>query len=142
MPIPASVRSASRAVSTRSAGHSGHLVGQPGSRHSRRGACSTGAARGGESAFVADGGGNLTLSQFGVSRAPSNGITVKVPDAATGTFHVRLEEVVIRDNGLHGILVNDQAEYFDDPASTSEDGSDAGLWWRWSTAASSGTASR
>ena len=80
-----------------------------------------------ESAFVADGGGNLTISGLGVSRAPGNGITVKVPDDATGTFHVRLEEVVIRDNGLHGILINDQAEYFNDPASTSEEGSAAGL---------------
>ena len=81
----------------------------------------------GESAFVADGGGNLTISELSVSRAPGNGITVKVPDAATGTFHVRLEDVVIRNNGLHGILINDQAEYFDDPASTSEEGSAAGL---------------
>jgi Right handed beta helix region len=80
-----------------------------------------------ESAFVADGGGNLTISRLEVSRAPGNGITVKVPDDATGTFHVRLEEVVIRNNGLHGILINDQAEYFDDPASTSEEGSAAGL---------------
>jgi hypothetical protein len=81
----------------------------------------------GESAFVADGGGNLTISGLGVSRAPGNGITVKVPDDATGTLHVRLEEVVIRNNGLHGILINDQAEYFSDPASTSEEGSAAGL---------------
>jgi hypothetical protein len=81
----------------------------------------------GESAFVADGGGNLTISRLAVSRAPGNGITVKVPDAATGTFQVRLEGVVIRDNGLHGILINDQSGYFTDPLSTSEDGSAAGL---------------
>jgi hypothetical protein len=81
----------------------------------------------GESAFVADGGGDLTISQVAVSRAPGNGITIKVPEAATGTFAVRLDGVVIRQNGLHGILINDQAEYFDDPLSTSADGSAAGL---------------
>jgi hypothetical protein len=34
---------------------------------------------------------------------------------------------VIRENGLHGVLINDQAEYFDDPASVSEEGSAASL---------------
>jgi hypothetical protein len=81
----------------------------------------------GESALVADGGGNLTIVGLTVLRAPGNGITIKVPGAATGTFTVRLDAVVIRENGLHGILINDQAEYFTDPASTSEDGSAAGL---------------
>ena len=81
----------------------------------------------GESAFVADGGGNLKIIGLAVSRAPGNGITVKVPDAATGTFQVHLRDVVIRNNGLHGILINDQAEYFNDPLSTSEEGSAAGL---------------
>jgi Right handed beta helix region len=81
----------------------------------------------GESALVADGGGNLTIVGLTVLRTPGNGITIKVPDAATGTFTVRLDGVVIRENGLHGILVNDQAEYFTDPLSTSEEGSNAGL---------------
>ncbi len=81
----------------------------------------------GGSALVADGGGDLTIEQLTVVRAPGNGITIKVPDLATGVFKVRLYEVTIRENGLHGILINDQAEYFDDPASTSEAGSAAGL---------------
>jgi hypothetical protein len=81
----------------------------------------------GESAFVADGGGKLTISGLAVSRAPGNGITIKVPVAATGTFEVRLDGVVIRENGLHGILINDQAEYFSDPMSVSEGGSAASL---------------
>lgn len=81
----------------------------------------------GASALVVDGGGDVTLSELAVSRAPGNGITIKVPAGATGTYRVRLDRVVIRENGLHGILVNDQAEYFDDPLSTSEEGSAAGL---------------
>jgi hypothetical protein len=67
-----------------------------------------------ESAFVADGGGNLKIRTGRLPRA-GNGITVKMPDAATGTFQVRVEDLVIRNNGLHGILINDQAEYFNDP---------------------------
>ena len=81
----------------------------------------------GESVLVADGGANLTIVGLTVLRAPGNGITIKVPDAATGTFTLRLHGVVIRENGLHGVLVNDQAEYFTDPLSTSEEGSNAGL---------------
>jgi hypothetical protein len=42
-------------------------------------------------------------------------------------FKVRLHEVIILDNGLHGVLINDQAEYFLDPASESEAGSAASL---------------
>ena len=81
----------------------------------------------GASVLVADGGGDLTLRALTVSNAPGNGITVKVPDGASGLFTVRLNEVVIRENGLHGILINDQAEYFTDPASPSEAGSAANL---------------
>lgn len=79
------------------------------------------------SALVADGGGNLTLRRLTVIGAPGNRITVKVPDDASGTLVVRLQNVTIRENGLHGILINDQAEYFTDPASTSEEGSPASL---------------
>jgi hypothetical protein len=81
----------------------------------------------GASAFEADGGGNLTIRNLTVLRAPGNGITIKVPDAASGDFRVWLDEVVIRENGLHGVLINDQAEYFTDPASVSEEGSAASL---------------
>jgi len=81
----------------------------------------------GASALVADGGGNLALRGLTVVGAPGNGITVKVPGGANGTFAVRLQQVTIRGNGLHGILINDQAGYFDDPLSTSEEGSPASL---------------
>jgi hypothetical protein len=77
----------------------------------------------GESALVAEGGGDLTIAELTVTHAPGNGITIKVPDLATGVFEVRLHEVTIRENGLHGILINDQA----DPLSLSEAGSAASL---------------
>jgi len=80
-----------------------------------------------EAALVADGGGNLTLRALGVRGAPGNGITIAVPDAAEGTISIVLEDVTIRGNGLHGVLVNDQAEYFADPSSESAEGSDASV---------------
>ena len=58
------------------------------------------------------------------ARRNSHGV---VPDDASGTLAIRLQDVTIRENGLHGILINDQAEYFNDPASTSEEGSPASL---------------
>lgn len=81
----------------------------------------------GESALVADGGGNLTIRELTVTGAPGNGITIKVPELATGVFTVRLRQVVIRRNGLHGVLINDQADYFTDPSSVSDAGSAASL---------------
>ena len=81
----------------------------------------------GGSALVADGGGDLTIEALTVTGAPGNGITIKVPELATGVFKVRLREIVVRESGLHGVLINDQAEYFIDPPSTSEAGSAASL---------------
>lgn len=81
----------------------------------------------GESALVAEGGGDLTIHDLTVAKAPGNGITIKVPGLASGVFTVRLHQVTIRENGLHGILINDQAEYFSDPSSESEAGSAASL---------------
>ncbi|HEU5039912.1 MAG TPA: hypothetical protein VFT84_03765, partial [Gemmatimonadales bacterium] len=42
-------------------------------------------------------------------------------------FAVTLERFTASGNVLHGVLINDQAEYFTDPESTSPDGSAAGL---------------
>lgn len=81
----------------------------------------------GGSALVTETGGDLTIWELTVIGAPGNGITVKVPDAASGVLVVRLHTVTIRESGLHGILINDQAEYFTDPLSTSEAGSAASL---------------
>ena len=81
----------------------------------------------GQSALTANGGGDLTIQQLTVQNAPGTGITVAVPGSATGEVRVTLADVHALDNGLHGVLINDQAEYFSDPASTSQAGSAAGL---------------
>lgn len=81
----------------------------------------------GQSAFVANGGGDLAVRDLVVADAPGYGILVDVPAARTGTQRVDFDAVTIRDNGLHGVLINDQTEYLNDPNSTSEAGSAAGL---------------
>ncbi|MBA3260695.1 MAG: hypothetical protein H0T68_14675 [Gemmatimonadales bacterium] len=80
-----------------------------------------------DAALVAEGGGDLTIRRLVVHRAPGNGITVAVPADAGGTIRVQLEEVTIRGNALHGVLINDQAEYLSDPASESDAGSNASI---------------
>lgn len=80
-----------------------------------------------EAVLVASGGGDLSFRRLTVRNAPGNGITVAVPGAATGVFTVALDEVTIQDNAEHGVLINDQAEYFTDPNSTSPAGSDASV---------------
>lgn len=88
------------------------------------GAGLSGSALGGtEAAFVSEGGADLTVRRLGVRGAPGNGITVAVPDGARGVVTVRLEELTISENALHGVLINDQAEYLTNPASESDAGS-------------------
>lgn len=79
----------------------------------------------GQGAFLADGGADLYLGNLTVRNAPGVGITVSVPGTRTGTIAVTLDEVRALDNGLHGVLINDQSEYFTDPNSTADLGSDA-----------------
>lgn len=81
----------------------------------------------GESPLVTAGGSQLTIQRLSVTNAPGNGITIKVPETAAGVFKVVLHRVEIRRNGLHGILINDQAEYFENPESVSSEGSPASL---------------
>lgn len=78
-------------------------------------------------AFVANGGDNLELRNLIVREAAGEGIIVAIPANATGTIKVALHEVQAIGNGSHGVLINDQAEYFVDPNSTSDAGSDASL---------------
>ena len=61
-------------------------------------------------AFVANGGGDLTVRHLTVRGAPGEGINVEVPGEATGTIGVTLFHVVIANNGGHGVLVNDQVD--------------------------------
>ncbi len=81
----------------------------------------------GASGFLASGGGDLTVTGLTIRGAPGVGLTVAVPGNATETIKVSLINFAALNNGLHGVLINDQAEYFDDPNSTSPDGSDASL---------------
>ena len=80
-----------------------------------------------EGAIVLAGGGDVGLSDLTVREAPGVGISVLVAAGATGTVNVTLDEVHALDNGLHGVLINDQAEYLNDPATTSSAGSPAAL---------------
>ena len=81
----------------------------------------------GETAFLADGGGDLTLRSLAVDHAPGPGLIVDLPDQASGTVQITLLQVVASNNGSHGVIINDQAEYFSDPSSVSDSGSAAGL---------------
>jgi hypothetical protein len=81
----------------------------------------------GSDVLRATGGGDLTISNITLRRGPENGLTVAVPATASGTQKVTLRNVTVLNNKGHGVLVNDQAEYFNDPNSTSPDGSAASL---------------
>lgn len=75
-------------------------------------------------AFLANGGGNLSVAGLTVQNAPQEGLTYQVPAAATGIKKVVLVGVQILGNRGHGVLVNDQV----DPIDTSNpNGSDASL---------------
>lgn len=73
-----------------------------------RNAVIQGPACDGCSGLVANGGADLTFQRLTVRQAAGNGITVIVPADATGEVTVRLREVTVAGNGLHGILIDDQ----------------------------------
>lgn len=81
----------------------------------------------GQDAFVANGGGDLKVRRLTVRNAPGVGIKVLVPLTETGVVEVTFQDVVVRNNGLHGALINDQSGYLVDPESDSQAGSDAAL---------------
>jgi len=87
----------------------------------------SGLPAGAEAALVADATAGIAIRDLAISGSPGAGLTVKVPSAATGTVTVDLDRVTIAGNAGHGVLINDQAEYFNDPNSTSSGGSAAGL---------------
>jgi hypothetical protein len=75
-------------------------------------------------AFLANGGGDLSVSLLTVRNAPRQGLTYQVPTEATGVKRVRLTGVRIVANRGHGVLVNDQTN----PADTADaTGSSASL---------------
>jgi hypothetical protein len=61
-------------------------------------------------AFLANGGGNLSLMSLTVRKAPAEGVTVQVPASRTGTIKVTMLDLQILDNKGHGVLVNDQVD--------------------------------
>jgi hypothetical protein len=75
-------------------------------------------------AFLANGGGNLTLSGLTVRNAPQHGLTIEIPTGATGTKRLVLVNVRALGNRGHGILINDQVDPLD---TTNPNGSDASL---------------
>jgi hypothetical protein len=74
------------------------------------------AAGAGGAAFIANGGGNLTVQELTVVNAPAEGIDVEVPATASGTIRVSLDDVEVRGNAGHGVLINDQV----DPSTTED----------------------
>ncbi|MEZ4587760.1 MAG: hypothetical protein R2909_15320 [Gemmatimonadales bacterium] len=61
-------------------------------------------------AFLANGGGDLTVVGLNVRNAPQEGLTVQVPASATGTQKVSLINCEIVGNMGHGVLINDQVD--------------------------------
>jgi hypothetical protein len=86
-------------------------------------------ANAGGPAFIANGGGDLKVSELTFRNSPAEGIDVEVPAAATGTISVRLDRVTIADNEGHGVLVNDQVHpETEDDVQPVADGSAASLY--------------
>jgi hypothetical protein len=82
--------------------------------------------------FVANGGGDLSVTLLTIKNAPKEGLTYEVPPTADGTKKVVLTGVNIKGNTGHGVLINDQ----EDPEDTGDpdngihgnsNGSDAAL---------------
>jgi hypothetical protein len=87
-----------------------------------------GAGAGGP-AFIANGGGDLKVSELTFRNSPAGGIDYEVPAAATGTIKVQLDRVTIADNKGHGVLVNDQVHpETEDDVQPVADGSAASLY--------------
>ena len=80
--------------------------------------------------LVATGGADLVLRDIVVRGGSGSGIVVALPPSRSGRVSVVLEGVTVEDNGHHGLLVNDQAGYFEAPLGEDSAGSDAGILLR------------
>ena len=78
-------------------------------------------------AFLATGGGDLTVFNLTVRNAPGEGLAIEVPSSATGTVRVELINLDVLNNGGHGVLVNDQDDPTGDPNGTATTGSPASV---------------
>jgi hypothetical protein len=63
----------------------------------------------GEPGFLADGGADLKITGLSIENAPGYGLQVEVPSNATGVKSLTLDRFTVRNSGLHGVLMNDQA---------------------------------
>lgn len=78
-------------------------------------------------ALASTGGSDLVVRRLAITNAPGEGLRVLVPSTATGTVGLTLDQVIVTDNGMHGVLFNDQTGYLADPLSLDSAGSDASL---------------
>ena len=80
----------------------------------------------GESGFLADGGGDLKITDLTIENAPGVGLEVQVPSNETGTQSLTLDKFTVRNSGLHGVLMNDQDDPLTDPATVPSPGAQGG----------------
>jgi hypothetical protein len=73
-----------------------------------RGAALSGSATCDCDVLVTTGGGGLLLENLTIENASRNGVLVEVPKDARGDVRVDLRAVTLRDNGLNGLVVDDQ----------------------------------
>lgn len=60
-------------------------------------------------ALTISGGADVDIERMRIRGALGNGITSSIPESATGTVALRLEEVWIIGTGLHGVHIDDRA---------------------------------
>jgi hypothetical protein len=75
-----------------------------------------------DAALVANGGADLTLRSLVVENSTGNGILVDVPAARTGVIDVRIENVTVTGSREHGIIVNEQTNFFTRDTESREQG--------------------
>lgn len=78
-------------------------------------------------ALFVTGGGDLAVQQLTLRGATGTGMTVAIPAEAAGTIRLAYRDVRFEGNASHGLLINDQAEYFSNEFSESEEGSAASV---------------
>ena len=91
-----------------------------------------------DAAFVSNGGGDLTIRELGVESSTGVGILVDVPAGRGETIVIELDRVTVTGSRLHGVLVNDQVDYFAEPFTRADGGSDASLLVRLSASTITG----